>query len=164
MIRPIQIYTHHIKLMQQSCATLNHILRSVSQEDATTYRDNGAGWTALETLGHIRDFDGFFRERAQMMIKQQHPTLPAYDHDALVIERQYNQQNLQTVLDELNESRTQTIEFFKSLNNTQWQMTGIHPERERFDMIDAVIQIGLHDCDHLEQITRILSEKRTASA
>ena len=64
----------------------------------------------------------------------------------------------------LNESRAQTVALFESLTEEQWKQTGIHPERESFDMIDAVIQVGLHDCEHIEQITRILSEKRITQA
>jgi len=50
-----------------------------------------------------------------------------------------------------------TIAFFASLTPEQWARDGVHPEREGFTMTDAVMQVGLHDLDHLEQITRILA-------
>lgn len=37
------------------------------------------------------------------------------------------------------------------------ERAGIHPKRGHFTMTDAVIQVGHHDCMHLEQITRILT-------
>ncbi len=96
-----QIHQSHIALMQRTRDTLGHLLRGVFQADATTYRDlsdGPKGWTTLEVLCHLRDFDGFFRGRAAMMHDQEQPALPAYDHEALAVERNYNGQMLQTVL------------------------------------------------------------------
>ena len=39
-----------------------------------------------------------------------------------------------------------------------WERGGVHPERDNFTMTDAVMQVGLHDLDHLEQITRVLAQ------
>ncbi|MEM7538473.1 MAG: DinB family protein [Chloroflexota bacterium] len=158
---PNKIHTRHITLMQKTCDTLGHVLDSVSQEEATTYRDtpsaNGQpGWTILEVVCHLRDFDGFFQDRAHMMLTFVCPQLPAYDHEELAIERAYNKQTLTQAYAELCASRRHFIEFFQSLDVNDWNHTGIHPERGHFTMLDAVMQVGLHDVDHLEQITRIL--------
>lgn len=157
------IRRRHIGLMGKTRDTLRNITSGITQETATTYRDSGDGWTVLETLCHLRDFDGFFQHRAQMMLEQEHPQLPAYDHDALVIEREYNKQDLQAVMQELNDSRDAFIAFFQSLDEAGWSRTGIHPERGHFTMLDALMQVGLHDADHTEQITRILAEKKTGA-
>ena len=34
----------------------------------------------------------------------------------------------------------------------------MHPERDSFCMTDALMQVSAHDLDHLEQITRVLSQ------
>lgn len=149
----------HVKLMRLTGEILGHVLKNVTQEQAQTLRDGAEGWTILEVLGHLRDFDGFFRHRAQMMLDNDHPDLPAYDHEALAIDRNYNADDLAYAYDQFNASRQQTIDFFKDLTEEQWQRTGNHPERDQFTMLDAVIQVGLHDADHLEQITRILEQE-----
>lgn len=154
------IRARHIRLMRQMCDTLGNLLAPVSQKTATTYRDPNdgeKGWTVLEVLCHLRDFDGFFRGRAELMVRETHPQLPAYDHEALAIERNYNGQHLQEALDALVASRQKTVDFFQGLSESDWARTGIHPERDRFTMTDAVMQVGLHDVTHLEQITRILA-------
>ena len=152
-----QIYKRHIALMKTTCETIGNVLKHVDQQQATTLRDGPDGWTVLEVLGHLRDFDGFFRGRAVMMLEQENPELPAYDHEALAIENNYNGQRLDTVYAEFVQSRGQTADFFKSLTDEQWQRVGVHPERGHFTMVDAVMQVGLHDANHLEQITRILA-------
>jgi hypothetical protein len=93
-----------------------------------------------------------------MMLEQDNPNLPAYDHEKLAVERHYNGGNLQQAYAELLASRQMTTDFFKQLTAEQWERAGIHPERGHFTMLDAAIQVGLHDIDHLEQITRILRE------
>ena len=154
------VRTRHVGLMAQTLAILQHLLTDVDQRLATSVQDpsDGAnGWTVLEVLCHLRDFDGFFRTRAAMMVQDATPALPAYDHEALAIARRYNSQSLDTVLQELAASRAETVAFFRSLTEDQWQCDGIHPHRGLFTMTDAVMQVGLHDCVHLEQISRILA-------
>ncbi len=92
-----------------------------------------------------------------MMLEQDVPTLPPADHEALVIEHSYNSKNLQQVYAEFSASREQTINLFKGLNDAQWNRLGLHPERPHFSMTDSLVQIGLHDVNHIEQITRILA-------
>lgn len=152
------IHKRNVVLMKLSGLSLSHLLSKVSQETALTFRDGPDGWTTLEVLCHLRDFDGYFRHRAQMMLDQDHPELPAYDHEAIAIESAYNEQSLETALAEFEASREITREFFKNLSDEDWTRTGIHPERGHFTMTDAVMQIGLHDLVHLEQITRILKQ------
>ncbi|MDX1990851.1 MAG: DinB family protein [bacterium] len=149
----------YVNYMRKTVETLGHILQDVSQEAATTLRDGPDGWTVLEVVAHLRDFDGFFQHRAQMMLEQENPALPAYDHVQLAIDRQYNQQNLREVYTELVASRAQFREFFTSLMPEQWMRSGIHPERGAFDMMDAALQVVGHDIDHTEQVTRILTQR-----
>lgn len=157
----ITIRKRHVIQMKLGVQTFTNIAASVSHQDATTYRDSGDGWTVLEVLCHMRDFDRIFYQRAVMMRDQQLPKLPAYDHEKMAIDRHYNEQEISGVMDEFVASREQFRTFFKELTPTQWERGGYHPEREGvFTMTDALMQVTLHDVVHLEQITRILAEKR----
>jgi hypothetical protein len=153
-----KVHRTHVRLMQYTCQSLGHILQFVSQEVATQFRDGPEGWTILEVVCHLRDFDGFFHHRAMMMLEQEYPHLPAYDHEALAIEHNYNGQNLGEVYAELAASRQRFVTFFKALTPDQWERAGIHPERGHFTMTDAVMQVGHHEANHIEQITRILTQ------
>lgn len=148
----------YLNLMQKTQAIIGHTLAHISQEQATTLRDGEDGWTVLEVLCHLRDFDGFFQGRAHMILEQDNPQLPAYDHEALAIERQYNQQDLQQVLAQLAQSRARFVTFFEQLDDDDWMRAGTHPENGRFMLLDALLQVGSHDIDHLEQMTRILRQ------
>lgn len=154
------IRQQHIDLMQTTLDILGNILAPVSQVVATSLRDGHdgpKGWTVVEVVCHLRDFDLFFQHRAQLILRQDNPALPNYDQEALAIERSYVNQDVHQAYTVLVESRRQLVEFFESLTAAQWERAGIHPKRGHFTMTDAVIQVGHHDCMHLEQITRILN-------
>ena len=160
MANMTDIRKRHVWLMRNTIETTQHILANVSQEDATTYRDGGDGWTVLEVLCHLRDFEVIALQRAMMMRIQETPHLPFFYHERIVAERNYNGQDLQEVLADLMEKRMAFREWFKSLSAEEWERGGHHPERPSFSMTDAVMQVGLHNATHIEQILRILREKR----
>ena len=154
------IRQRHIRLMKTTLDILGNVLAPVSQAVATSLRDGHdgpKGWTVIEVVCHLRDFDSFFQHRAELMLKLENPTLPAYDHEALAVERNYSSQDVHQAYTVLVESRRQLVEFFEGLTPEQWARAGIHPERGHFTMTDAVMQVGIHDCGHIEQITRILN-------
>lgn len=153
-----QARERHLGAMRVSCDILGNIFRGLSNERARALRDGADGWSILEIGCHLRDFDEIFFRRAQMMQAQVQPMLPAYDHEAMAIERAYQQEDLAAVYSALKTSRGRFIAFFAGLTPEQWERDGVHPERDSFTMTDAVMQVGLHDLDHLEQITRVLAK------
>ncbi len=155
-----QIRRRHIWLMKASLLIIENILETVSEANIRTWRDGENGWTILEILCHLRDFDGFFRHRAEMMLEQDCPDLPAYDHERLAVENRYNEESLADVMDQFRATRADFREFFKELAEVDWLRQGIHPERGEFSMVDALMQVGLHDVNHIEQITRIIARER----
>lgn len=148
-------------LAKTTIDVLNNVLADVTQEMATTYRDSGDGWTTVEALCHLRDFDYVFQGRVERMLSEELPDLLPVDHDQLVIDNRCNEQNLDAVLADFVQHRRGFIDLFKSLTDEQWERHGNHPERESFSMTDALMQLGLHDMTHIEQITRTLHEKLT---
>jgi hypothetical protein len=148
----------HIALMTNTLATLNNIFKHASPSAVTTLRDGADGWTALEVLCHLRDYDVIFLERAQSVIAQDEPHFVPRDHNQLVIDGKYNQQDVQQVVADLNASRQRFIAFFESLTPEQWERHGIHAEYGEFSLTRSLIQVGHHDANHIEQITRILAQ------
>ena len=151
--------TNHIRLMRDTLAILEYILAGVSQTTATTRRDpndGDKGWTVTEVVCHLRDFDAIFLARVRRIVAERDPALTGYDHEQLAVEGRYNAQDLRAALADLRRSRTEFVAFFQGLEDDAWKRAGIHAERGRFTLDDALMQVGLHDALHLEQITRIL--------
>ncbi len=157
MTSPERIRARHIGLMQKTLDLLDNVLRMAPHADLTRFTDGPDGWNVLEILCHLRDFDQIFYDRVQCMLREDHPQLAAYDHEALVEERQYRQQDPARVHHELVLSRARFVQLFESLSPEQWERTGVHPESGEWSITDALMQVGHHDVTHLEQITRVLS-------
>jgi hypothetical protein len=54
----------YLEQLRKGLQTTDSILKNVSQHDATTYRDGGTGWTVLEVICHLRDFESVYHERS----------------------------------------------------------------------------------------------------
>ena len=147
----------YVAVMNKTLATLENVVAPLSQEQATTWRDGHDGWTTVEVLCQLRDFDEIFRRRAEMIVKLQTPQLPGYDHEQMAADNRYNDQELATVLAELKASREKTHAFFAGLSTADWENTGVHPEFGTWSLTRAVMQVSHHDIDHTEQITRIIA-------
>ena len=152
-----QVQARQVISMRLSLRTLGHILATLSDERARDLRDGDDGWSIMEIVCHLRDFDEIFYNRAQMMLAQDQPQLPAFDHEKMAIQRNYQAETLAEAYGALQASRARFVDFFKSLTSEQWARGGVHPERDSFSMLDAAMQVPLHDLDHLEQITRVLA-------
>lgn len=152
-----------VGLMQKTRQSLSHLLADVDETTAVTLRDpndGDKGWTTLEIVCHLRDFDEIFYQRAVRMRDETDPQLAAHDHEQMAVDRAYNTQVLSEVWRDLDAKRGRFVRFWQDLDEAQWQKTGQHPERDSFDMTDAVMQVGWHDVNHIEQITRILAQAR----
>lgn len=153
-----QARERQISAMRLGCEILGHILQNVSADEARSLRDGPDGWSIIEIVCHLRDFDEIFHKRAIMMLEQDHPQLPAFDHEAMAIERDYQADSLADAYGSLKASRANFAAFFEALTPAQWARGGVHPERDSFSMTDALMQVSAHDLDHLEQITRVLAQ------
>jgi hypothetical protein len=146
-----------INAMQKSRTLMQYNLAAVTQAQASAARDGADGWTALEALCHVRDFDAIFFERAQLAASQEHPILPRYNHLGMMTERAYAQQDFQAVLAGYQANRQRFIEWLQALPEAEWSRTAEHPEAGSISIYEIAMQAALHDLDHLEQILRSLA-------
>lgn len=135
---------------------LHALLHGVTPERAMSATDGPDGWSVVQVLCHLRDFEGFFRGRVELMLAQENPDLPGYDHEALAIERDYQHQDLRAVFADLLEQRRAFTALFETLTPEQFARGGVHPENGPITVFDALVQLTHHDLTHLDQIARCL--------
>ena len=143
----------------QSAQTLTHILADVTQAEARTIRDGDDGWSVLEILCHLRDYQAIFAERIRRVLEEDMPTFRLYDEEArlvLVIENDYANQDLRAVLDDYLLTRRRMIERLRPLDEREWRREGAFADDDVVDLAMPVVHALLHDADHTEQIARIL--------
>jgi uncharacterized damage-inducible protein DinB len=133
-------------------------LGDVSQEQAQQLRDGPDGWTILEIVCHVRDYQEIFLERLRRMIEENSPILTPYDEaarQALVTDHRYAQQNLRAVFQDYVQTRDRFIEQVLALDEAQLERIGIHPMTGQIDPSVTIFHIVMHDIDHAEQIARV---------
>lgn len=154
-----------ISNLDKSYKILGMVLDGVSQTQAETVRDGADGWTILEIVCHVRDYQEIFMGRAQRMVNEDVPTLKPYDaeaREAMIVERDYANQNLLDVWQDYVATRHQLIEWLQSLDDTDLDRTGNHPMTGTIAVATSIFHTIMHDADHTEQIARILGRKLLA--
>ncbi|MGB7342505.1 MAG: DinB family protein [Phototrophicaceae bacterium] len=147
--------------LEKQVFILKNALATVSDAAMTSYRDGGTGWTALEVLCHLRDFEELFLVRAQMTVEEDNPALPFPDPDRLADERNYNDDNPTMVLAHWVALRKDHLNYLDARAESDWERVAAHPTRGAFTLYDQLFLTVWHDTNHLEQILRILTEKRS---
>lgn len=148
-----------VRSMGQTPVLLDAILGGVDQPRAMAATDPGdgdRGWSVVEVVCHLRDFDGFFRGRVESMLAEENPRLPAYDHVALARDRDYAHQDLRTAFAAWVAERRRFLTLLEGLTPAQWSRTRVHPEAGSMTILDAAVRAAHHDILHSEQIVRCL--------
>lgn len=138
---------------------LRHILADVTQERAQTTKDGDEGWSVLEIVCHLRDYQAIFAERIRRILDEDQPEFTPYDENArlaMVIENDYANQDLNAVLADYAATRAKMIARLASLDDDQWRREGQFADDDVVDLAMPVAHTVLHDADHSEQIARIL--------
>lgn len=145
--------------LEQSAQTLAHILADISQAQAQEIRDGDDGWSVLEIICHLRDYQAIFAERIRRILEEENPAFRLYDEKArlaMAVENEYAKQDLRHVLEDYLSTRRRVIERLKPLDDAQWRREGRFAADDVVDLTMPVVHTLLHDADHTEQIARIL--------
>lgn len=145
--------------LQKSAQILALVMAGVTQEQAQRIKDGDGGWSVLEIVCHLRDYQDIFAERIRRMLEEERPQFRLYDEKArlaLVIENDYANQDLRAVFDSYRAKRRWLIERLASASENQWRREGSFAVDDVVDVEMAVVHTLLHDADHTEQIARIL--------
>ena len=140
--------------------SVRHTLEMAPREALRKYRDSGTGWTVAEVLCHLRDFEGVFLERAKLTVREDFPDLPFPDPERLAIELRYAQEDAWKAFEDWHRRREAYVDFLQNLPEAAWARQGNHPTRGPMTLNQQLFLTSWHDLNHMEQITRILSEKR----
>lgn len=158
-MQPLAVYrAWAISALEHNLASAGHIVATTDPRAMTTFRDGGDGWTPLEVLAHLRDFEAVFHERALLTLSEDLPALPFPNPDELARDRHYNSQPIDEVLATWRETRAAFLATLAAIpDEATWERAGHHPTRGRFTLNDALFLAVWHDSNHLDQILRTLA-------
>ncbi len=146
--------------LRRAQLSVRHVLEMTPPADWVSYRDGGTGWTVVEVLCHLRDFESVFLERARLTATRDMPDLPFPDPDELAVEHRYAEEEAWSAFEDWVRRRKGFLEFVECVQEEAWQRAGRHPTRGRFTLEQQLALATWHDVNHLEQIVRILAERK----
>ena len=159
-MRPMStIRRWHFEQLRYSLKTVLYIVQTTAMQDLITYRDNNDGWTVAEVIGHLLDCERLFLERAKLTMTHDCPDLPFPDQNEDVIKGGYGESDLQTVLADWRQVRDDYLAYLNTIPDDAWDREG-KPKYAPLSLNDQLFLACWHDMLHIEQMTRILTEKR----
>lgn len=153
------IRTWQLEQLAKAVKTIELIVANCSPEVARTARDGGDGWTVVEVMGHLRDFEAVFLERARLTLEQEMPDLPFPDPVKMVVDRAYNDDDLMESLETWAASRREFLALLGGVADEDWERPANHPTRGPFTLTDQLFLTVWHDLNHIEQMAKILQGK-----
>jgi hypothetical protein len=124
----------------------------------------GAGvgtWPCRVLLGHLADAEMLFVQRMRKVVGEDHPVLQPWDEQAFLDLNMYGTPEtgarypVGAFVATIHTLRQWTSGWLRTLNDAQWQRTGLHPERGE----QSVRVILEYDTWHLEHHAWYLNKK-----
>jgi len=145
-----------LRALRQTPVVLKGLLAPLTQEQAVRCTDGPDGWSVLEVMCHLRDYEPLVLRRAHLIVDSDIPALPVFPHLELVKSRDYIHQNLQREFEAYLQERRALLDYLTTLSARQWQRQGVHPEFGVMTMLETGLNTTLHDINHYDQIVRAL--------
>lgn len=150
--------------LNRSLAALGHapvviqgLLRGLDEDQIRAARDGGDGWNPIEVLCHLYDYDAIWQDRIASSRAANPPAFIAYPADELAIQNRYAEQAYADVLARFLERRRAFIAFAQTITQDEANArVGVHPQLGAIPVSEQLALMGLHDLNHIEQITRSL--------
>lgn len=142
--------------MRKNPAILNALLHGVDAARALSATDGADGWSVLEVVCHLRDFEKGVAERIMLFLSTPNPTFDNFDAQGVAARGNYKAANLREAFDTLVELRRQNLAKLATLTPEQWSLTGSNPNLGTMTLLEVMGHVALHDTDHHEQIVRCL--------
>lgn len=130
------------------------LLGNVSDEDAR-WKPPSQNWSILEIACHLIDEEvEDFRKRIELTLDDSSQSWPPINPEIWAVDRQYNQQDLETKVAQFARERKSSIQWLKGLDEPDWFATYEHPQLGKIRAGDLLVSWVAHDQLHVRQIAK----------
>jgi rhodanese-related sulfurtransferase len=113
-------------------------------------------WYVAEIVAHLGDAEMVTGYRIRTILATPGATLFGYDQDKWAESGHYARRDPHESLELFRALRKANLAFFESLEESQWQLSGMHTERGEENLRTFATMLAGHDLNHLSQIEAIL--------
>lgn len=104
-------------------------------------------WSDVEYAAHVRDILDLFRERTNLIVSQESPTLPNFDGDAVALDSDYRNQTPAEVALGLRAAALAYAAELSQISGDQWDRVGYRADGREFT-VTSLTRYGLHELRH----------------
>lgn len=124
----------------------------LSDDHAIRHRPAAGEWSAVEVVGHMIDTMQIWTTRAERLLVEERPALPAYDQDALVREHDYQHADPDVLFEQLRQACERFATLVEHTPGSALQREGVHEEFGPMTL-RRCIELPLESApEHLEQL------------
>ncbi|MBL4884039.1 MAG: DinB family protein [Planctomycetaceae bacterium] len=146
-----------IKNYETGTSLLSHCIANMTDEqlDAQPIANR---WSTREVVCHIADFEPINADRMKRVIAEDVPTFLGSDPDQFAAKLCYNTRDIANELRLIETVRIQMATIFKTLDESDFQRTGIHSRDGELTLKTLLERITGHIPHHVE----LIEEKKRA--
>lgn len=145
-----------LKALRESAHELESQLWGLN-ENELRWRPSDEAMSLKEIAAHMRDCEEHFLQTLELIVSRDEPKLKSFDGDALVLDRDYQQIDLEEALDLFTSLRHRTVDLLWGCAG-DWDRTGRHPFLGQVTIAKLVRDQNEHDLEHLWQARKIREE------
>ena len=142
------------QLLQQNSVRIRSLVRGVQAEQAR-WKPDPDSWSILEVINHLLDEEREdFRVRLDIILHKPDRKMPPIDPEGWVVERRYNDRNLNESLEEFLSERKVSLEWLEKIGEPDWEAS--------YQMSFGLIRAGdmfaswvAHDLLHMRQLVEL---------
>ena len=123
------------------------------KDDQSKWKPSPQKWSILEVVHHLFDEEREdFRKRIQLTLEDPTKEWFPINPPQWVIDRKYNEQNLEEIKNKFISERKKSIKWLRNLKSPSWETAYIHPKIGSISAGDLLFSWLAHDFLHLRQI------------
>jgi hypothetical protein len=124
----------------------------LSDDHAIRHRPVAGEWSAIEVAGHMIDKTQIWLSRAECLLVEERPVLPAYDQDALVRDHDYLHADPEVVFAHLRQECERFALLVERVPPSALQREGVHEEFGPITLRQCIEAFLESVPEHLEQL------------
>lgn len=140
-----------VRIIETMPASVRRLTQDLTLEQARMRPAQGE-WSVVELAGHLIDKTEEWGARFRRIAAEDAPHLAAFDPDARVVERGYQQQELPALEQRLAAVLTTVAQELRALPAVAWERVGLHAERGRLTLADGVRLYAFSLSEHIQQL------------
>ena len=146
-----------LKIQAATPAKLKRLLKGVPRKKLTR-RPKPGKWSIAEIVAHLADCELVGGYRVRRILESPGTAIEAFDQDKWAQAGKYAKRDAGESLQTFSVLRKANLVLLKSLDTTQWGLTGMHAERGAESIERYTQMYAGHDINHLQQIEAILGK------